>query len=168
MKLALASSVVALVLAGCDSTGAIVGSPHGYCVQGQVGVDKFSGVGCPTITRDGETPMGSRVHPDGLEEDMYSTFSDGTLTATGRAAVELAKMKRLEQKVLICGDVVFNQNTGRVDLPGGRSDDLKHSIEELALLDIEYLLPGHMGIVQDGQKVKDNFDFVKKYVFSWL
>ncbi len=73
-----------------------------------------------------------------------------------------------EQKVLICGDVDFNQNTGRVDLPGGRSDDLKHSIEELALLDIEYLLPGHMGIVQDGQKVKDNFDFVKKYVFSWL
>jgi len=73
-----------------------------------------------------------------------------------------------EEKVLICGDVVFSQNTGRVDLPGGRGEDLKHSIEELAKLDIEYLLPGHMGIVQGAQKVKDNFDFVKKYVFSWL
>jgi len=73
-----------------------------------------------------------------------------------------------EEKVLICGDVVFSQNTGRVDLPGGRGEDLKHSIEELAKLDIEYLLPGHMGIVQGAQKVKDNFDFVKKHVFSWL
>lgn len=70
--------------------------------------------------------------------------------------------------MLICGDVVFNQNTGRVDLPGGRGEDLKHSIEELAKLDIEYLLPGHMGIVQGAQKVKDNFEFVRKYVFSWL
>lgn len=73
-----------------------------------------------------------------------------------------------QQKILICGDVIFSQNTGRVDLPGGGSDELKNSIEALSRLDVEYLLPGHMSIVQGAQKVKDNFDFVRKYVFSWL
>jgi len=72
------------------------------------------------------------------------------------------------EKILICGDVIFSQNTGRVDLPGGGGDELKHSIEELSRLDIEYLLPGHMDIVHGAQKVKENFEFVRKYVFSWL
>lgn len=70
--------------------------------------------------------------------------------------------------ILICGDVIFSQNTGRVDLPGGNPDELKHSIEELAQLEIEYLLPGHMDIVGGAQKVKDNFEFVRNNVFSWL
>ncbi len=72
------------------------------------------------------------------------------------------------EKIMICGDVVFSQNTGRVDLPGGNADELKHSIEKLSQLEIEYLLPGHMNIVTGAQEVKDNFEFVKKYVFSWL
>ena len=73
-----------------------------------------------------------------------------------------------KEKILICGDVIFNQNTGRVDLPGGNADELKQSIEELSQLEIEYLLPGHMDIVTSAQKVKSNFDFVKEYVFRWL
>ena len=73
-----------------------------------------------------------------------------------------------KKKILICGDVIFNQNTGRVDLPGGNADELKQSIEELSQLEIEYLLPGHMDIVTSAQNVKSNFDFVKEYVFRWL
>ena len=73
-----------------------------------------------------------------------------------------------KEKILICGDVIFEQNTGRVDLPGGNADELKRSIEELSQLEIEYLLPGHMGIVTGAENVKNNFEFVKKYVFSWL
>ena len=73
-----------------------------------------------------------------------------------------------EEKILICGDVIFSQNTGRVDLPGGNADELKHSIEELSRLEIEYLLPGHMDIITGAEKVKRNFEFVKKYVFQWL
>ncbi len=73
-----------------------------------------------------------------------------------------------QEKILICGDVIFSQNTGRVDLPGGGSDELKSSIEELSRLEIEYLLPGHMNIVQGAQQVKGNFEFVRKNVFSWL
>jgi len=72
------------------------------------------------------------------------------------------------QKILICGDVIFNQNTGRVDLPGGSAQELKASIERLSQLDIEYLLPGHMDIVVGREKVKNNFEFIKKYVLGYL
>jgi hydroxyacylglutathione hydrolase len=71
-------------------------------------------------------------------------------------------------KVLICGDVLFEMNTGRVDLPGGSGEQLKKSIESLSQLDIEYLLPGHMGIVSGAAKVAANFDFIKENVFAWL
>ena len=73
-----------------------------------------------------------------------------------------------EQKILICGDVVFEQSTGRVDFPGGSAAELKRSIEGLARLDIEYLLPGHMGIVKGKEAVRRNFDFVRQYVFPLL
>jgi glyoxylase-like metal-dependent hydrolase (beta-lactamase superfamily II) len=72
------------------------------------------------------------------------------------------------EKVLICGDVIFNQNTGRVDLPGGGADQLKQSIERLSQLEIEYLLPGHMDIIIGREKVKANFEFIKRYVLGYL
>lgn len=72
------------------------------------------------------------------------------------------------QGVMICGDVVFAGNTGRVDFPGGSGAQLKESIEDLSKLDIEYLLPGHMGIVSGADRVISNFDFVRKNVFPWL
>jgi hydroxyacylglutathione hydrolase len=71
-------------------------------------------------------------------------------------------------KVLVCGDVLFEMNTGRVDLPGGNADELKKSIEALAQLDVEYLLPGHMGVVVGADRVAANFDFIRKNVFPWL
>ena len=71
-------------------------------------------------------------------------------------------------KVLVCGDVLFEMNTGRVDLPGGNGEELKKSIEVLSRLDIEHLLPGHMGIVSGVEKVVNNFDFIRSNVFAWL
>jgi hydroxyacylglutathione hydrolase len=73
-----------------------------------------------------------------------------------------------KDKVLLCGDVLFEMNTGRVDLPGGNGDDLKKSIDALSRLDIEYLLPGHMGVVTGAEKVKENFSFIRNNVFPWL
>jgi glyoxylase-like metal-dependent hydrolase (beta-lactamase superfamily II) len=73
-----------------------------------------------------------------------------------------------DDKVLICGDVIFDQNTGRVDLPGGNADQLKHSIERLARLPVAYLLPGHMGIISGAEPVSRNFDFIRNQVFPWL
>jgi glyoxylase-like metal-dependent hydrolase (beta-lactamase superfamily II) len=73
-----------------------------------------------------------------------------------------------KEKVLLCGDVLFEMNTGRVDLPGGNGDDLKKSIESLSKLDIEYLLPGHMGVVTGADKVAENFNLIRNNVFLWL
>jgi hydroxyacylglutathione hydrolase len=73
-----------------------------------------------------------------------------------------------KEKVLICGDVLFEMNTGRVDLPGGNAAALKQSIESLSKLDIEYLLPGHMGVVVGAEKVKENFSYIRFNVFPWL
>ena len=73
-----------------------------------------------------------------------------------------------KEKILICGDVIFSENTGRVDLPGGSGTELRKSIEELSKLEVGYLLPGHMDIVTGAEKVKDNFDFVKKHILGWL
>jgi hydroxyacylglutathione hydrolase len=73
-----------------------------------------------------------------------------------------------QYKVLICGDVLFEMNTGRVDLPGGDADALKESIESLSQLDVELLLPGHMGAVTGASNVKRNFEYIKANIFPWL
>ena len=77
-----------------------------------------------------------------------------------------------EHRVLIAGDVIFYQSTGRVDLPGGSAEALKQSIRRLSELDVEYLLCGHAyghpGIIQGKDAVKRNFDFVKRNVFPYL
>ena len=63
-------------------------------------------------------------------------------------------------KTLICGDLVFQYNIGRPDLPGGDFAQLKHSIEKISALDVHLLLPGHMNIIDGKDRVKDNFDFL--------
>jgi hydroxyacylglutathione hydrolase len=72
------------------------------------------------------------------------------------------------EKWLFCGDVLFEMNTGRVDLPGGDGVLLKKSIESLSLLDVELLLPGHMSIIAGADKVAENFGFIRRDVFPWL
>ena len=70
-----------------------------------------------------------------------------------------------EHKVLIAGDVIFYQSTGRFDLPGGSARALKQSIQRLSELDIEYLLCGHPyghpGIIKGKTAIQNNFDFIK-------
>ena len=115
------------------------------------------------------------LQPVGFKEDDYL---DNNRLNTGDMEFELIHSPGhspdsisfycKQERVLICGDVIFAQNTGRVDLPGGNADELKQSIEELSQLEIEYLLPGHMDILTSTENVKSNFEFVKKHVFSWL
>jgi hydroxyacylglutathione hydrolase len=59
-------------------------------------------------------------------------------------------------------------NVGRSDFPGGDSKLLKKSIQNLAKLDVEYLLPGHMGMVTGASNVKKNFDKVVEGIFPYL
>ena len=71
-------------------------------------------------------------------------------------------------KALFPGDVIFQMNVGRSDFPGGDSKLLKESIRSLSKLDVEYLLPGHMGMVTGKANVKKNFDKVIEGIFPYL
>ncbi len=72
------------------------------------------------------------------------------------------------RKALFSGDVIFNQNVGRTDFPGGDGALLKESILTLSKLDTEYFLPGHMGIITGKENVQRNFQFVMQYVFPYI
>ena len=72
------------------------------------------------------------------------------------------------RKALFCGDVVFDQSVGRTDFPGGNGNLLKESIRNLAKLDIECLLPGHMGMVDGAKNVQRNFNLVIEQVFPYI
>lgn len=72
-----------------------------------------------------------------------------------------------ERNVLITGDVVFCGSVGRTDLPGGSLSQLHQSIERLAELTVEYLLPGHYteygSFLQGREMVKRNFQAIKMF-----
>lgn len=54
-------------------------------------------------------------------------------------------------KVLISGDTAFADGSfGRVDFPSGSAPELQASLQRLASLDVETLLPGHMQPVLHG------------------
>jgi len=72
-----------------------------------------------------------------------------------------------KEKVLLCGDLVFKQGVGRVDLIGGNAEKLKESITNMSNLDIEYLLPGHGPIINGSDNVKKNFSYIVRSYF-WL
>jgi hydroxyacylglutathione hydrolase len=72
------------------------------------------------------------------------------------------------RKALFPGDVIFVQNVGRSDFPGGDSKLLKESILKLSKLDVDYFMPGHIGILAGNAGVKDNFRFVIERVFPYL
>ncbi len=72
------------------------------------------------------------------------------------------------RKVLFPGDVVFSQNVGRSDFPGGDGELLKKSIRRLAKLDVEKLFPGHMGFVDGKADVQNNFKLIVEHVFPFI
>lgn len=56
-------------------------------------------------------------------------------------------------KILLCGDLVFTGGSfGRYDFPGGSLNKLKDSISKVNDLDVKYILPGHMGFSDNGNK----------------
>jgi hydroxyacylglutathione hydrolase len=71
-------------------------------------------------------------------------------------------------KALFCGDVIFDQNVGRTDFPGGSGALLKKSIVAMSKMDVECLLPGHMGVVDGAENVRNNFSVVIQNIFPYL
>jgi len=72
------------------------------------------------------------------------------------------------RKALFPGDVIFDQNIGRTDFPGGNSALLKESILRLSRLDVDYFLPGHLGIIAGNENVKRNFRFVIERILPYI
>lgn len=72
-----------------------------------------------------------------------------------------------DRKILFTGDVVFYGSVGRTDLPGGSLSQLQESIERLAELDVECLLPGHFteygAMIRGQETVKRNFQAIKMF-----
>ncbi|MEA2075698.1 MAG: MBL fold metallo-hydrolase [Euryarchaeota archaeon] len=71
-----------------------------------------------------------------------------------------------DKKMLICGDLVFEQGVGRTDLPFGDIEELKSSIETVSALDTELLLLGHGAIIEGRNNIERNYEFVKAVHFK--
>ena len=69
---------------------------------------------------------------------------------------------------LFCGDVVFENGIGRMDLPGGNGRELKESIIMLARLGASSLLSGHGNVVTGKKAVAANFKSVQENWFGYL
>ena len=73
-----------------------------------------------------------------------------------------------KEKALFCGDVIFEQSVGRTDFPGGSGALLKKSIISFSDLELELLLPGHMGIVRGRNDIQDNFNIIIQSIFPYI
>jgi glyoxylase-like metal-dependent hydrolase (beta-lactamase superfamily II) len=73
-----------------------------------------------------------------------------------------------DQKVLVTGDLIFKEGVGRTDLPGGNGNQLKDSIRRLADLDVEWILPGHGGIVSGATEVRRTFEQMESFWFAHI
>ena len=71
-------------------------------------------------------------------------------------------------KVLVTGDLVFKAGVGRTDLPGGDGRQLKHSIQRVAGLEVDHLLPGHGDTISGAQEVQRNFQRLDSAYLSYL
>lgn len=71
-------------------------------------------------------------------------------------------------RALIAGDLVFAQGVGRVDFPGGDGQALKDSIQRVAKLDAQWVLPGHGPIIKGAENVQRNYQLIEQYYFGML
>jgi len=70
-----------------------------------------------------------------------------------------------DKKILIPGDVVFTGGSfGRYDFPGGSLKQLQDSIKFITTLNVIYLLPGHMGISNNGNmEIKNSYSMIQMF-----
>ncbi|MDY6964483.1 MAG: MBL fold metallo-hydrolase [Halobacteriota archaeon] len=64
-----------------------------------------------------------------------------------------------DSKVLISGDTAFAYSMGRWDLYGGDLNQLRESLLKISKMDVEYLLPGHMGILVGREKIQESLNY---------
>ena len=73
-----------------------------------------------------------------------------------------------KKKALFTGDTVFPMGVGRTDFPGGDGNLLRESIERLARLDADWLLPGHGEVIKGRENIRRNFGYIQTNFFDYL
>ncbi len=73
-----------------------------------------------------------------------------------------------KRKTLFTGDVVFCGGIGRTDFAEGDSKLLMQSIERLARLETELLLPGHGAMVRGREAVLQNYQTIRQTFYTFL
>jgi hydroxyacylglutathione hydrolase len=71
-----------------------------------------------------------------------------------------------KEKVLFSGDTLFYMGVGRTDLYGGNLEMLEKSLQTLARLEIEYLIPGHGQMLKGRSATQRNFEVILKEFFA--
>jgi glyoxylase-like metal-dependent hydrolase (beta-lactamase superfamily II) len=66
-----------------------------------------------------------------------------------------------QMRLVLSGDLLFDNGTGRTDLPGSNPLQLKSSLQQLKNLDLEYVLPGHGRIIAGKEAVEDALRLVE-------
>ncbi|MHA1670975.1 MAG: MBL fold metallo-hydrolase [Promethearchaeota archaeon] len=94
--------------------------------------------------------------------NIGSEFSFKILHTPGHSPSSICYYEE-QQKILIPGDLIFiGGSFGRYDFPGGSLSKLKESIKRVNELDVTYLLPGHMGISNQGnQAISSSFKMIQ-------
>lgn len=86
------------------------------------------------------------------ESCTFGQFTFNILHTPGHSPSSICYYEPV-QKILIPGDLVFTGGSfGRYDFPGGSLPKLIDSISRVNDLDVDILLPGHMGISMDGNR----------------
>ena len=90
---------------------------------------------------------------DGLQEvQIFPEFKFQIYYTPGHSLGSICYYEKTK-KILIPGDLVFiGGSFGRFDFSGGSLSKLVESIKFINQLDVKYLLPGHMGISENGNQ----------------
>lgn len=113
---------------------------------------------------------GNGFEPDFFLQDGELTLGDlsfQVITTPGHSPGSIC-LYWPERKALFSGDLIFSQGVGRTDLPGGNGGLLKESIQQIAVLDIDYLLSGHGEVIKGKKAVESNFRMVESTWFDYL
>ncbi len=169
-----------------DDIGLIINthSHADHCQANEVLVSKNQAL--VTLSREEDefrTTLGPRLSSMfGIKAPQFTPFfylEDGILDLGGKSKVSLHAFLTPghspgsvclywpDNKILITGDVIFYGSVGRTDFPSGSISQLKSSIDKLAQLDVECLVPGHStelgNIVKGKRNVERNFQSVKLF-----
>jgi glyoxylase-like metal-dependent hydrolase (beta-lactamase superfamily II) len=115
------------------------------------------------------------IESDTLKPDFF--LQEGTLSIKGMDLEVLhtpghspgsISLYWPQGKMLVSGDLIFNDGIGRTDIPGGSAEVLKQSVTRLTDMDVDYLLPGHGDIVSGNENVKMNFSRIKQFWFTMI